>query len=146
MALVNRDKDASEQKDIYAVKLGALATGVTASMFVVPYPSLLQNMRSASKGLSGSPQLAFLCTRFIPGAGGTAIPISISNMVLNNLGTSGVMGYSGLVATGSTLLNLQAGDILEAVTSGSNAATADLVLTVVLKKLQDVVSCFGVSS
>jgi len=58
-------------------------------------------------------------------------------------GTSGVASAS-LAAGGSTLLNLSAGQVLVVTTSGANTASDDLLVEVVLEKLQDIVSFYGV--
>jgi hypothetical protein len=72
--------------------------------------------------------------------------ISISTMILNNPGTSGPQGFSGLAAAGSTLLNLQNGDVLGFVTSVANTATRNLILELVVQKTQDIVAYNNVST
>ncbi len=88
-------------------------------------------------------QVAFQVSRFTSG-GATAINLGISNLVLQNAGTSGAQGFSGLAAAGSTLLSLQAGDVLQIVTSVANGNATDLALNFVIKKVQDIVSYNGV--
>lgn len=147
MALVNRDKDPSEQKEVLPwASRGAVATGVTLFLGVVPYPCALQSLSAAAHGVSNAMQLAFNVERFVVGAGITVIPIGISNLVLVNQSTSGILGFSGLVAQGSTLLSLQYGDVLSATTSVANGNALDITLEMVLKKSQDIVSYNGVSS
>lgn len=146
MAIINRDKDPSEQRTDLHVALGAVATGATKSVFVAPYPCTLQSVRVAAQGVSNAMQLGFYIQRFIAGSGETAFAIGISNVVLVNVGTSGVQGFSGLAATGSTLLNLGAGDVLRVATTVSNGNATDLALNIVLKKLEDIVSMNGATS
>jgi hypothetical protein len=150
MGLVNRDKDASEQKDVIFYSLNGpagatnLVTGVTRYLGVVPYPCVLQSIGVVAAGVSSAMQIAFSKTTFA--AGITTYAVSISNLVLQNFGTSGQVGYSGLAAAGSTLLSFQAGDQLMMTTSVANSACTDLMLNIVLKKVQDIVSINGVST
>lgn len=153
MGITNRAKDASEQKDVYTLTMGVGAngasaapvnTGTTAWIGLMPYPGVLQSARSISMGLSGAPSVAFQILRFA--AGGTTIAVSISSMILNEVGTSGVLGYSGLAAAGSTLLSIQAGDVLQIQTGVANTAARSLVIEVVVKKIQDIVAYNGVQT
>lgn len=143
MAIVNRDLDASQQKDIVNAPLGAVATGVTRHVCVIAYPCTLQSVRASAQGVSNAMQIAF---EVIRGAGSSGIPIGISNMVLQNRSVSGVVGFSGLAAAGSTLLNFVAGDVVQIVSSVANGNATDLTLQLVLKKTQDIVSHNGVST
>ncbi len=146
MAIVNRDKDVSETKEViqYASNT-AVATGATVYLGMIPYPCSLQSIGGFALGVSNAMQLAFNCVRFTSG-GQTAIILGISNLVLVNYGTSGAQGFSGLAATGSTLLNLQAGDVLSYTSSVTNGNATQIVLELVVKKLQDIVSYNGVST
>lgn len=145
MALVNRDKDASEQKEVMQwVGATQINTGFTSWIGVVPYPCVIQSAQCAALGVSGAMQVAFSAQRFA--AGNTVIGLGISNMILNSFGTSGILGYSGLAATGSTLLQLLAGDVLMITTSVANSAAANLAVQLVLKKTQDIVSYNGIST
>lgn len=143
MAIINRDLDVSQTKDVVHAPLGAVATGVTRFLCVVPYPCTLQSVRAAAAGVSNAMQVAF---EVIRGAGSSGIPMGISNMVLQNRSTSGVIGFSGLAAVGSSLLSLVAGDVIQAVSSVANGNATDLTLELVLKKTQDIVSHNGVAS
>lgn len=149
MAIVNRDLDASQQKDVFQyvsnfVGSTTVSTGATGWIAMVPYPGVIQSMRAAAQGLSGAPIVNLQVLRFA--GGGTSIAASISGIVLAEIGTSGVMGYSGLAATGSTLLQVQAGDLLQFQTGGANTAARVMLLEVVVKKTQDIVSHNGISS
>lgn len=151
MAIVNRDKDVSEQKEcIYYASAGpagasTLVTGVTRNIAVVPFPCTLQSVGWIALGVSAAMQVAFNKTTFVSG-GATTYAVGISNLVLQNFGTSGQIGYSGLAVPGSTLLNFQAGDQVQIVTSVANSAASDLLLAMVFKKIQDIVSYNGVST
>ena len=150
MALVNRDKDVSEQKDVYSLQLSGglttVATGATAWIGLMPYPGVIQSMKVAAAGLSGAPLVSLQTLRFA--AGGTTIAVSISGLVCSEFGTSGMIGtgFSGLAAAGSTLLSVQAGDILQIQTGGANTAARNMIVEVVVKKTQDYVSYNGISS
>lgn len=146
MAIVNRDVDASQQKDIVNMNLGAVATGVTKYLIPVAYPCTLQSARFAAQGVSNAMQVAINNVRFIVGSGATTISMGISNMILQNQSLSGIIGYSGLAAQGSSFLQLQTGDVISVVTSVSNGNATDLAMQLVLKKVQDIVSYNGVVS
>lgn len=146
MAITNRDKDASEQKDvIHFHSVGAVATGTTLYFGVVPAPALLQSVKAAAHGVSSAMQVTFNVERFTS-AGITVIPVGISNLVLQNMSVSGALGFSGLAAQGSTLLQLQDGDVLTGTTSVANGNALDLTLELVIKKTQDFVAYNGVQS
>lgn len=148
MAIVNRDNDASQQKVEYnwvSNSLGATTvnTGATGWIAMVPFPGVIQSFRGAAVGLSGAPSVVLQVMR--GSAGGTTIACTISAMILVEIGATGVLGFSGLAAAGSTLLNVQAGDILQFQTGVANTAARGLLLEVVVKKTQDIVSYNGTS-
>ncbi len=154
MALRNADKDASEQRDwISYSSNGAVATGAVLYLNgPVPYNYVLQSANAMTVGASGAPQISFGIYRAIVGAAATLISVGISNMVIANgasytgTGFSGPssLGYSGLAATGSTLLLGFRGDILVATTAGANTASNQLLINLVLQKTQDIVQMDGV--
>lgn len=168
MALVNRDKDASEQRDwitwtsnglnfgaTYAVTTQPGVVPVGATLYLagpMPYPYVVQSANAMTFGTSGAPQLSFSILRPYVGQAATVIAIGISNMVICSgqsflgFGASavGYLGYSGLAATGSTLLQGQRGDILVATTAGANTASNQLVINMVVQKVQDTLSMDGV--
>jgi len=151
MAIVNRDGDASEQKEVFTAVYGNL-TGVTlaagASLRItgpMPYPFLVESGALAAFGLSGAPQVRLILDRFTSG-GQTRMVCGISNMVTRAYLTSGIIGWSGLAPVGSTLLQGQAGDQLSLDIVGANTALTDLLVNVVVKKSQDIVSYNGVVS
>ena len=143
MAIVNRDVDASQQKETFTVNLGAVATGATRFCAVMPFPGTLQSVRYAAAGVSNAMQIAI---EKITGAGSSGVAMGISNIVAQNRSVSGVVGFSGLAAAGSTLLTLAAGDVLQIVTSVSSGNATDLALQFVVKKTQDIVSHNAVST
>lgn len=147
MAIVNRDLAPSQQRELCDwVSGGAIATGVTREMKVLAWPATLSGpVVVAATGVSNAMQVALQVKRFVAGAGETAIAIGISNIVLANSSLSGPISFTGLAAAGSTLLSLQAGDVLQVVTSVANGNATDLALNLVLQKTQDIVSYNGVS-
>jgi len=145
MGLINRDKDASEQKEVINVPFSALGTGLTLVAWQVPYPCTVVDCRIGAVGLSGSPTIVFKTDRFIVGTGnttGTGIAGTYTELAL---GTSGPFQAS-LQATGSSLLDLQRNDVITLQTGGANAAVAALHLQIVVKKTQDILQINGSST
>ena len=150
MGLTNRDKDVSEQKDVYsAVIRGATHTISGATYGLVgpmPYPCTIQSIAAGGFGFSGAPEMLFRVARLAAG-GFTSIQIGISNLVIPVVGTSGFAGYSGLAVTGSTLLMLQRGDCIFGQTAvAADSGVGQMLLNIVVKKTQDIVSHNGTSS
>jgi hypothetical protein len=146
MAIVNRDLDVSQQKEViqYAAA-GAVATGATALVAVMPFPGALQSVTPVAYGVSNAMQVTVYFERWLA-AGLTLINTGVSNIILQNLSASGAVGFSGLATQGSSLLQFQTGDVLRITTSVANGNALGLALNFVVKKLQDVVSHNGVSS
>lgn len=143
MATTNRALDASEQKKSVWAYNGPLATGVTAIVHHVEWPSVLVAGQVAAFGISGSPTAQLVINRFIVGTGFTAISIGSAN-ALPAYGTSGVpVAGVSLPASGSTLNNLLANDILLVLTGGANSAVTGLSVNLVLQPIQDVKAFFG---
>lgn len=137
MANINRTDDISQQKDLVVHSISAgTSTGVTYGIYVVPRAQTLLDARSACIGLSGAPTSALSLQRFVAGAGATVIAIG-GALTLAAFGTSGNQQYS-LPASGSTLLNLQAGDRVFMTAGGSNAAVANLLTELVVLNIQDI--------
>lgn len=153
MAIVNRDLDVSQQKEVHnwvsnfasGISYGlGLASGVTIKITgPMAYPGTLVGAQAVAIGVSGAPQVSFHIFR--PGNGNTVIALGISNCVVINGISNAVTSYSGLAATGSTLLNFQRGDIFMITTVGANTACAELAVQLVVKKTQDIVSHNGTS-
>lgn len=142
MAITNRDKDSSEQKVEFTANFGAVPTGTTLQLAIVPFPAELKAVRAAANGLSGSPAVAIQVLRFITGAGMTSISGGATTLTLQAVGTSGVQ--SAVLATaGSSLLQLQAGDIILASHSGANTNVLGVSYSLVLQALQDIKTHFG---
>jgi len=166
MAIVNRDLDSSQQRDViywssqggqygstFVIAGGQVPVGITLYLAgPMPYPYLVQSANAIAYGTSGAPQLSFSILRPIVGQLSTLVAISISNMVICagqsflGFGASavGFIGYSGLAAAGSTLLLGQRGDMLIATTAVANTACTTLNINMVVQKLQDIISMDGV--
>lgn len=166
MAIVNRDLDATQQRDVYmwssqggqygstfVIPGGQVPVGITLYLAgPMPYPYVVQSANAIAYGTSGAPQLSFSILRPVSGQLSTLIAISISNMVICagqsflGFGSSavGYLGYSGLAAAGSTLLLGQRGDMLIATTAVANTACQTLNINLVVQKVQDVLSMDGV--
>ncbi len=159
MGIVNRTLDASEQRRNFSASLvgagasGPLGTGCTSIVCIVPWPSTLVEGQMAAIGVSNAPTCELAVNRFIAGTGFTTwiVGKGTSNVVAA-FGTSGpgsfgtsLFGSSGmvLVASGSSLLNLQANDVISLTFAGTNAAASSLSVGVVLQPIQDIKVNFG---
>lgn len=143
MAIVNRSNDASQQKDAFQYTEKLVTTGVTFPVAIMPYPCTLQSVRGVAQGISGTPIVSLY--KASGSVGATLEAIGISGIVVAVMGTSAPAGQSMLAASGSTLLDFAAGDVLYAISTGSNAAADNFILEYVVKKTQDVVSHNGIS-
>lgn len=149
MAIQNRDNGLSQQREVFSFKVGTapIVTGESYGAFIVPYPCAIQAAYFAAFGLSGSPQYNLKVSRFTS-AGATSISVGISNITVSVAAgvSSSSQGWSGLATLGSTLLQLQAGDVLVVGTAGSNAAADDLSIALVVQKTQDIVQHFSLAT
>ena len=153
MALINRDKDQSEQRECFTANLNispagisfaidGLITGVTLPMCNIPYPASIVAIDQTSWGLSGAPIHNVSVYRFIAGAGFTQFLVG-GSLTVAAFGTSGIQSYTLLAGTSSTL-PLLAGDQIVLNTLVSSTAVQQAQVTVVVKALQDLKSHFGV--
>lgn len=150
MAIVNRDLDVSQQKiclqGTVATTVGASA-GAAFPAVTVPFPGLVKTIALTASGLSGAPTIALDVQRFVVGSGLTTIPYLSTTMAITAVGTSGVKVVT-LAAAGSSLLQLQTGDVITVnqLFSGGNVAIAKLEVNAVVQALQDIVAYFGSST
>lgn len=143
MAIVNRSLDQSEQRKVLDYSVGALATGLTIPAFMIPYPCVLEAGQLAAFGVSGAPTYQLAVQRFIVGAGATAFTVGSANAA-PAFGTSGVpVAGLSLPASGSTLLELQANDVITVTSGGSNSAVTGLHVSLVVRPIQDLKKYFG---
>lgn len=151
MAIVNRDKNVTEQIVDFNVILNATPSGIsagitnpgvsTANTFVlmtVPYPATVVNVGVGYFGLSGSPSHNLWVYRF---AGGfTSIQIGAS-LAVSAFGTSGYQAFSILPA--ATSFPLQTGDLIALSALTANTAVAQATVTLCLQALQDIKQHFA---
>lgn len=145
MATVNRSLDVTEQRKVFQQKLVAaeLINGFSGIIAVAPYPCTLDAGVIALYGISGAPQFQLSVNR-TGGAGASFIcAVGTSNIPLA-MGTSGAWQMV-LPASGSTLLNIGAGDtIMYAQTGGVAAAAVQAMVSIVLRPILDIKTQHGV--
>lgn len=145
MGVTNRAKDVSEQKWIFQSHYQAQSgiDGTTLPLFVcsVPFPAILKGVEVAAKGVSNTVALDFFINRFT--TTGITLTGGATQLTLQNVGTSGIQSFV-LAAAGSSLLNLQRGDVLAVIASGTSGAISALSLGAVLQAVQDIKTSFGV--
>lgn len=147
MAIQNRDMGLSEQRAVLNfVSNSAVVTGTSLVGPAVPYACVLQGVWAGALGLSGSPQYMFNVLRFTSG-GATTVALGVSNMTIAAaIGASALAGWSGIRASGSTLLNLSKGDVVVVSSAGANTAAEKLVAALVVKRTDDIVQHFDLAT
>lgn len=142
MAIVNRDLDASEQTYVLHRTNGAVATGVSTWVQTVPSVGQILAWQLSGRGLSGTPTYQLAIARWTA-AGITNIAMGSALTLAGAFGLSGGMIGATFAANGS-LSAVQAGDLLVVNSGGANTAVTDLVVNVVVKATQDIVTTYGV--
>lgn len=150
MANINRSMDGSSQVQTSTVNVStavAASAGISYNVFQAPWPCTLRGVFVAASGLSGAVSQSVDILRFNGVGGTTLIPSVGSTMTVLAYGTSFAYQGFSMAAPGSTLLNLQAGDVVQLVQqfSGGNVAVRDEAVTVVVQPIQDILTQFGVS-
>lgn len=142
MAIVNRDLDASQQRDLSVATFGAVANGLTLSLFVAPVAQEVQAVKVSAIGLSGAATGALFLHKF--GASGVSIITGgWTTLTIAAIGTSGLQSFVQ-VASGSSLIQMNQGDVLMYTSGGgSGAALAALSVAVVVKNLVDIKNQFN---
>jgi hypothetical protein len=147
--LVNRDKDQSEQRDVYQVQCGNIATGATVPLMSAPNPCQIVSVQESAVGISGAPVHTLFVCRFVVGTGTTTIALS-ATLSPTAFGTSGLVGWStasfGVTTPAqgnTTAVQLLQGDQLFLVSTGANTSAYQPVVTIVTKALQDIKTHFG---
>jgi len=146
MAIINRDHDISEKREVVEFSQRTLVTGASYIITQVPYKCDVQGAYVAAIGLSGSPILSFNAVRFNATGGQTVIALGVSGVVLTAFGTSGIQGFSGMQALGSSLLSLIPGDLLAMTLTGTNSAADSAIVDIVLAKSDDIVKIYALPS
>lgn len=151
MGIVNRTMDASQQRDQINIMpasgvagsiAGVVDTGATGILWIAPYPCVLEMAKITAHGVSSTPKWSLCKVIWIAGTGVTFVPITGASAAPLAVGTSGPAGFS-LPATTSSLVQLAAGDMLSFITGVANTATVQPVISLVVRKLQDIVTHYG---
>ena len=143
MAIVNRDLDTSQKKESVQSVVASLALGASHAVIAVPqYPVELKYVAVSPVAIAAAPVLSLEIIRFVTGAGLTVIPGIAATLAVAAHGTSGVQGFS-LAAPGSTLLNLQSGDMLGIRIPGASGAVTTMGVNVIWNPTQDIKGAFG---
>jgi len=140
MAIVNRDNDQSQQQEQLTAYVPATSAAATYMLWEAPFPCELRKVSQAFNGLSGAP-FHFIDIYRMAAAGLTTITGLHASLGVVAVGTSGPQGFS-VIAPGSTLIQLQAKDILVLRTAVANTGTTGGTISLVVKKLQDIVSYY----
>lgn len=144
MALVNRDKDASEQRYVFTFNQTAVVgLSIIAEIGIAPCASQLLTIVSSAFGLSGAPTVGAQIQRFVVGSGLTTIPLNGSSLLTTVAYSTSGMQTQVLPASGSTLLQLQKGDMIQLISSTANTA-ANYVIEAVVQIAQDIKQDYGV--
>lgn len=141
MAIVNRDKDVSEQK--YPIHFGMNAevvTGATIYVGTVPFPSKIKAAQITGRGLSGAPVYNINVHRWTSAGLTVFDPLGVAATVAGAYGLSG-SAVDWSVTTGP--IALLADDLLVIKSSGANTSALGIAGAIVLQKTQDIVSHFG---
>lgn len=137
MGIINRTMDGSEQKEMIECALDNPVNAQDNIVGIVSRSLTITDAKVSLLGISGAPNVWLKALRFIAGTGGSSFAIG-STFVVSAFGTSGYQSYS-LPAAGSTLLNLQKGDMLVAVTGGgAGAACTSMMIELVVQNIADI--------
>jgi hypothetical protein len=96
----------------------------------------------AAFGISGTPTAALSIQRFIVGSGVTSYLGGFTTLTMIAAGTSGAQSVV-TAASGSTALQLLAGDVIMMTTGGANSAVTGVAVDLVVQYTQDIKSYFG---
>jgi hypothetical protein len=137
MAIINRSLDSSEQKFVVSAHFTNTVTGISGlPVWRAPFACRVIGVTASAAGVSGSPTSLLKLERFNIGTGLSAVAIA-GALTHTAFGTSGAQGFS-MVATGSSLLDMVAGDQLTITTGGTNSACGALLVEAVVQALQDI--------
>lgn len=142
MGVANRDLDPSEQKRDVSVRYDLISTsGGTFPLMVVPQQAEITAVSVTAEGISGTPSIEIEAYKF---SGGVTINSDVMvAMAYNAFATSGVLSSASLGVAGSTQVQVDAGSVLVATATGTNAAADNVTIHLVLKSLQDIRSHHG---
>lgn len=145
MAIVNRDLDASEQNEVIPIRTaGAVTnTGGTYLIGLVPYNCEVKAIRLSAMGLSGVPIFEVENYKFTAGSS-----ISI-NSSISTATSVGLLSLSGIISltlgtAGSSQVQCDANSAFVLTLGAAGTAASQVTGEIVVKKLQDIVTTFGV--
>ena len=147
MPIQNRDLSTSEQRVVFTQRIAAAVTGASYTVINVPYACELQAADFSAFGLSGAPAYKLHNFRWTA-AGSTQIELGTAPEIMAvATGISGpAASWSGIASLGSTLLQLQRGDLIQIESSVANTAALELNVSLVVKKSADIVSALGLGT
>lgn len=141
MPIINQNLDISLQKLNIQNFVTNAVNGTTFIVGIVENQMVITDCKVSMNGVSGVPSVMLGVYRFTAGSGAMSFIIG-SSFAVTSYATSGYMSYS-LPTTGSTLLNLQKGDIIMCVQGGgTGAASASTIVDVIAKNVQDVITWY----
>lgn len=143
MAIINRELDPSQKRHELAVKVNGTVTGASHVLLAVPFNCKVVGAFESAHGLSGSPTHALVAERFIVGSGATIIGGWAATLAVSAFGTSGSQGFS---CPAASFITLNAGDVIALYPTGTNAAVAQLSISLVLECIDDIKKSFSVPS
>lgn len=133
MGNINRNKDDSEKQfDVHA-NIRETTTGEADHVYHAPHACEIQSARLMGEGLSGTPTAQLQIQRFVTGEGETQIALGPA-VTIQSVGTSGPQAFA------FSSVQLQAGDQVVVANGGTNAALAQLGISLVAKRTQDILS------
>lgn len=149
MAIINRDLDPSLSTVNSAVVVSTSVGASAALGFHIAHlaaPGTLKGVAIAAASISGAPVVSLSIKRWTA-TGVTTIPYAGSTLAVLAYGASAPQQMIPLAAVGSTLLNLQEGDVLvlQQEFSGGNVAIGGAVVTSCVQALQDITQHFNIT-
>jgi len=137
MGIINRTNDISEQKESLKTVVANPVNGQDIPIALIERACTVTDAKVSLLGISGAPTMALKVLRFVAGTGGSSFFLG-TTFAITAFGTSGYISYS-LVASGSSQLNLQKGDLLLGVQGGgTGAASTTTIIDVVVQNIQDI--------
>lgn len=140
MSIINQNLDASEKKRWMTLNLGAMATGVSTPLALLPQNASLKGLAIAALGLSGSPIYSLNAYRM--SSGGLTSVVVGATITAQSFGTSGSIGPFGASGIAGVSLfagiTLLSGDLLVLLSGGANTASASLVVALAVEALDDI--------
>lgn len=146
MPILNRDNATSEQRAELGGQINSAVTGASYFIGIIAYPCVFEAATIAAAGLSGAPQYMLNVSRMVAGSGVTVFALGISNLIALEQGLSGPVEWAGVRTAGSTLLILQKDDLITVSSSVANTAALQVNVAFVVRKTQDIVQHFSLTT